>query len=45
MMEMERILGNPDWIFISGLKWGSVINKIVAQANIEESTLRLCKTN
>ena len=32
---MERILRNPDWIFMSGLKWDSVVDKIVAQANIE----------
>ena len=33
---MERILRNPDWIFMSSLKWDSVVDKIVAQANIEE---------
>ena len=35
-MEMERILRNPEWIIMSGLKWDSVVDKIVAQANIEE---------
>ena len=35
-MEMERILENPDWIVVSGLKWDSVVDKIIAQANIEE---------
>ena len=34
-MEMQRILENADWIATSSLKWDSVVDKIVGQADLE----------
>ena len=32
---MERIVESPDWIATSALKWSSVVDKIVQQADME----------